>query len=111
MVEVRTEHTADLAPATLAAARALLDRAFEGEFSDHDGEHALGGVHAIVWEDRELIGHGSVVQRRLLYGERALRVGYIEGVGVRADRRRRGVGAAVMERCSPSSAAPTTWER
>jgi aminoglycoside 2'-N-acetyltransferase I len=38
-----------------------------------------------------------VVQRRLLHGGRALRSGYVEGVGVRADRRRRGYGAALME--------------
>ncbi len=65
--------------------------------SDHDWEHSLGGVHALVWEGDEVVGHGSVVQRRLLHGGRALRVGYVEGVGVRADRRRRGHGAALME--------------
>jgi aminoglycoside 2'-N-acetyltransferase I len=96
MVEVRTAHTADLTPATLAAARALLDEVFEGDISEHDWEHALGGVHALAWEGGELIGHASVIQRRLLHGGRALRTGYIEGVGVRADRQRRGYGAALM---------------
>jgi aminoglycoside 2'-N-acetyltransferase I len=38
-----------------------------------------------------------VVQRRLLHRDRVLRTGYIEGVAVRADRRGRGYGAAVME--------------
>jgi aminoglycoside 2'-N-acetyltransferase I len=37
-----------------------------------------------------------VVQRRLLHGGRALRAGYVEGVGVRADRRGRGHGAGLM---------------
>jgi len=97
MVEVRTAHTADVDRGTLGAARALLDAVFEGDMSDHDWEHALGGVHALAWEGGELVGHASVVQRRLLHGGRALRTGYIEGVGVRADRRRRGVGAALME--------------
>jgi aminoglycoside 2'-N-acetyltransferase I len=97
MIEVRTGHTADLAPPTLAAARALLDRVFEGAMSDHDWEHALGGVHALMWEGGELIGHGSVVQRRLLHGGRALRAGYVEGVAVRADRRRRGHAEALMK--------------
>jgi aminoglycoside 2'-N-acetyltransferase I len=96
MREVRTAHTADLPRATLDAARALLDEVFGGELTDDDWEHALGGVHALVWEDGELIGHGAVVQRRLLHGGRALRTGYVEGVGVRADRRRRGHGAALM---------------
>jgi aminoglycoside 2'-N-acetyltransferase I len=96
MVEVRTAHTADLSPATLASARALLDGAFE-DMSDHDWEHALGGVHALAWEGGELIGHASVIQRRLLHGGRALRAGYVEGVAVRADRRRQGHGAALMK--------------
>jgi aminoglycoside 2'-N-acetyltransferase I len=97
MGEVRTAHTADLDTATLAAARALLDTVFEGDFSDHDWEHSLGGMHALAWEEGELVGHASVVQRRLLHGGRALRAGYVEGVGVRADRRRRGYGGALME--------------
>jgi len=65
--------------------------------TDHDWEHALGGMHAIGWEAEQLVGHASVVQRRLLHGERALRTGYVEGVAVRADRRRRGYGAALMD--------------
>jgi aminoglycoside 2'-N-acetyltransferase I len=97
MPEVHTAHTAELAPATLAAARGLLDRVFEDDMSDHDWDHALGGVHALVWDGGELIGHASVVQRRLLHGGRALRAGYVEGVAVRADQRRRGHGAALMD--------------
>jgi hypothetical protein len=54
-------------------------------------------VHALVWEGADLIGHASVIQRRLLDGGRALRTGYVEGVGVRADRRGRGHGAAMMD--------------
>jgi aminoglycoside 2'-N-acetyltransferase I len=98
MSEIGTAHTADLDEATLAAARALLDEAFQGAFSDADWEHALGGVHALAWDGGELIGHASVVQRRLLHGGRALRAGYVEAVGVRPDRRRGGVGAAMLER-------------
>jgi aminoglycoside 2'-N-acetyltransferase I len=97
MADVRTAHTADLDAATLATTRSLLDDVFEGEMSEDDWEHALGGIHALAWDGDELIGHASVVQRRLLHGERALRTGYVEGVGVRADRRRRGVGGALMD--------------
>jgi aminoglycoside 2'-N-acetyltransferase I len=100
-VEVRTAHTADLPAATLDAARELLDAVFAGELTAEDWEHALGGVHALAWEDGELVGHASVVQRRLLHGGRALRTGYVEGVGVRADRRRRGHGAALMQALEP----------
>jgi aminoglycoside 2'-N-acetyltransferase I len=56
----------------------------------------LGGTHALVVEDGELVGHASVVQRRMLHDGQALRTGYIEGVAVRTDRRRRGHGAAMM---------------
>jgi aminoglycoside 2'-N-acetyltransferase I len=94
---VRTAHTADLDAATLMAARALLDEVFGDDMTDHDWEHTLGGVHALVWEGDELIGHASVVQRRLLHRGRALRTGYVEGVAVRANRRRRGHGEALME--------------
>ena len=96
MIEQRTAHTADLDDDTRAAVRALMDASFNG-FSDDAFENALGGMHALVFEDRELIGHASVVQRRLLHGGRALRTGYIEGVAVRSDRRRRGHGDAMME--------------
>ena len=96
MAEVHTAHTAELDAATLSAARALLYDVFD-DMTEHDWEHALGGVHALVWEGAELVGHASVIQRRLLHGGRALRAGYVEGVGVRADRRGRGYGAAMMD--------------
>ena len=96
MAEVQVAHTAWLGPQELRAMRVLLDEAFNGDVTDDDYEHALGGMHALVWEGAELIGHGSVVMRRLLHGGRALRTGYVEGVAVRSDRRRLGHGAAVM---------------
>jgi aminoglycoside 2'-N-acetyltransferase I len=96
MTRTRTAHTSDLDGATLTAARALLDSVFD-DMTDDDWDHALGGVHALVWEGDALIGHASLIQRRLLHQGRALRTGYVEGVGVRADRRRRGHGAAMMD--------------
>lgn len=95
---VQVAHTADLDAGTLRAMRALLDGVFGDCMSDHDWDHALGGVHAFVSEDGALIGHASVVQRRFLYRDRALRTGYVESVAVRADRRRRGYGTALMDR-------------
>ena len=97
MPDLRTAHTADLSVATLEAAHAFLRCAFDGDFSDHDWDHTLGGVHALLSEGPDLIGHGSVVQRRLLHEGRALRGGYVEGVAVRADRRRRGHADTLME--------------
>jgi aminoglycoside 2'-N-acetyltransferase I len=97
VTELRIARTFALDAATLEAARALLVDAFAGTFTADDWEHALGGVHALVWDGTDLIGHASVVQRRLLHRGQALRAGYVEGVGVRADRRRQGHGAALME--------------
>ena len=96
MSELRTAHTADLDPAVLAAARALLYDVFD-DLEETDWEHALGGVHALIWEGDALIGHASVVMRRMLHDGRALRCGYVEAVAVRADHQRRGHGGVLME--------------
>jgi aminoglycoside 2'-N-acetyltransferase I len=93
---LRTAHTADLDPAQLRAARELLDAAFEGDYDDQDWEHGLGGMHVLVSDERGLAAHGSVIQRRVRYRKRWLRVGYVEAVGVRADVRRQGLGGRVM---------------
>jgi aminoglycoside 2'-N-acetyltransferase I len=92
---LQVAHTSQIDTIVLAAARALLDEAF-GDFDDHDWEHCLGGVHALTWDDGVLVGHGAVVQRRLVHGGRALRTGYVEGVAVRADSRDRGHGRELM---------------
>ncbi|KUL26046.1 GNAT family N-acetyltransferase [Streptomyces regalis] len=93
----RTAHTADLTPTELRAIRALLDDAFDGDFSDEDFEHGLGGMHALVHDEAgRLVAHGSVIMRRVRHRERWLRVGYVEAVGVRSDARRTGLGGRVM---------------
>ncbi|MEB3962079.1 aminoglycoside 2'-N-acetyltransferase [Streptomyces kunmingensis] len=97
MTTLRTAQTADLTVAELAAARALLDDAFDGDFSDADWAHGLGGVHALVHDDSgALLAHGSVAQRRAVHDGHTLRVGYVEAVAVRADVRRTGLGGRVM---------------
>src|SRR5260370_35851960 len=92
VAELRTAHTADLDPADLKAARALLDEVFNGGVTEADWEHALGGMHALVWDGPALIGHGSVEQRRILHQGRALRAGYVEAVAGRAGDQRQGHG-------------------
>jgi aminoglycoside 2'-N-acetyltransferase I len=94
---VTVAHTAQLGPAILASARALLDEAFGGEFDDADWQHALGGMHAVAFDGDRLVAHGSVVQRRMVHRGRALRVGYVEAVAVAGDHRRRGLASAVMD--------------
>ncbi|MBO0870604.1 MAG: GNAT family N-acetyltransferase [Micromonosporaceae bacterium] len=95
MTSVHLAHTADLEPATRDAARALLYDVFS-DMTEDDWEHSLGGLHALLWEGTQLVGHAAVIQRRLMHAGRALRTGYIEGVAVRADRQRRGYGSALM---------------
>ena len=97
MIDVTTLHTSSLDATRLQAIRRLLDDAFL-VFDDDAWEHCLGGMHATIWEAGEVVAHASVVQRRLFHGGQALRTGYVEAVAVRADRRRRGYGRAVMER-------------
>ena len=93
---LQVAHTSQVDTLVLAAARALLDEAFGGDFTDFDWEHALGGIHALAWDEGELVGHGAVVQRRLVHGGRALRTGYVEGVAVRADRQGLKHGLEIM---------------
>jgi GNAT superfamily N-acetyltransferase len=96
MTELHIAHTADLGADQKTAIRSLVDAVFDGVSDDTFG-NALGGVHAMVLSGGELIGHGSVVQRRMLHVGRTLRTGYVEGVAVRADRRRQGHGVQLME--------------
>ncbi len=74
----------------------MLEDAFDGELTAQDWDNCLGGIHLLAWEGDELVGHASVIQRRLVHGGSALRAGYVEGVGVRADQRRKGVASALM---------------
>lgn len=93
----RLIHTSDLDYETRQRAHELLIDAFDGRFSEDDWEHALGGMHALVYYHGALIAHAAVVQRRLLYRGVPLRTGYIEGVAVRADWRGQGLGSALMD--------------
>jgi aminoglycoside 2'-N-acetyltransferase I len=95
--KLQIAHTADLDASALQAARGLLDLVFGDEMTDQDWEHALGGMHALAWSADTLIGHASVIQRRLIHGDRALRTGYVEGVAVHPAHRGQGLGATVME--------------
>ncbi len=96
----RLVHTADLDNETRDDARRMVIDAFAGgefEFTDADWEHALGGMHALIWHHGTLIAHAAVVQRRLLYRDSALRCGYLEGVAVREDWRGQGLATALMD--------------
>jgi aminoglycoside 2'-N-acetyltransferase I len=96
MADLRLACTWELDPDTLAAARDLVLRVFAPDIEPADWDHALGGVHVLIEEDGAVIGHAAVVLRRLVHAGRALRCGYVEGVAVDVDARRRGHGRALM---------------
>ena len=95
-MDVELLPTAALEPADLRAVRRLVDTAFAGDFGDDDWAHALGGLHALVRDDGQLVAHGAVVERLLLLDGRSMRTGYVEAVAVHPAHQRRGHAAAVM---------------
>ncbi|MGW4027732.1 GNAT family N-acetyltransferase [Streptomyces sp. NPDC004838] len=93
----RTAHTSQLTSVELAEIRAMLEVAFDGDFSEEDWDHGLGGVHALAYDSEGLAAHGSVIMRRVLHDGRSYRVGYVEALAVRPDRQRQGIGGRMME--------------
>lgn len=76
--------------------RSMLDDAFDGDFSDDDRDHALGGVHVLAEVDEAFVGHTAVVPRRVWLDGEERSCGHVEAVAVSASARRRGVGVAPM---------------
>ena len=95
----RLVHTADLESDARQRAYEMVNDAFAGELTDTDWDHALGGMHALIWHHGAIIAHGAVVQRRLLYRGAALRCGYVEAVAVREDWRGQGLAIAILDAC------------
>ncbi|MEJ7583956.1 MAG: GNAT family N-acetyltransferase [Acidimicrobiales bacterium] len=96
MSEVHVLRTEHMAPHLLAEIRALLLACFEGDFSNEDWEHALGGWHVVV-VDGAPVGHAAVIERMIEIGGRNLRAGYVEGVASAPARQGEGLGSTVME--------------
>jgi len=95
--DVRVVQTHALSDSDRKALRRLLDEAYEGEFSDEDWMHALGGWHAIVGDAASPVAHASVVERRMIVGARELRAGYVEAVATFPTGQRTGLGTIVMQ--------------
>lgn len=93
----RLVHTADLDSETRQRVWQMVTAAFAGDFTDNDWEHALGGMHALIWQHGAIVGHAAVVQRRLINRGHALRCGYLEAVAVREDCRGRGLAHALLD--------------
>lgn len=95
----RLLHTADLESEARQRAYEMVNDAFAGEFTDTDWDHALGGMHALIFYRGAIIAHGAVVQRRLVYRGAPLRCGYVEAVAVREDWRGQGLAIAILDAC------------
>jgi aminoglycoside 2'-N-acetyltransferase I len=87
-----------LTPSFLHDLRALLQTSFDGDFTDEDWDHTLGGVHVWVIGPDGLTSHASLVERTLVCSGQTLRVGYVEAVATVAKHRRNGFGTRVMTR-------------
>ena len=99
---VREVRTGELSAAEVTAIRRLLWAAFphdheDGGMTEDDWQHALGGTHFLLEDDGGIVGHASVVERRLFVGERPIRTGYVEAVAIEPARQRRGLGSRLME--------------
>jgi aminoglycoside 2'-N-acetyltransferase I len=95
MADVRVLDTATATP-LLTDVRQLVTEAFEGDFSDDDWKHTLGGLHVIASEGSALVAHAAVVPRTIWFGDDPFWAGYVEGVATRRDRQREGLGSRVM---------------
>lgn len=94
---LRTCTTNELTADELTTIRALMDAAFEGDFSDDDWAHSLGGVHALIADGGSVVAHACVVPRTIrVDGAGRLRAGYVEAVATTPDRQGSGLGSAVM---------------
>lgn len=95
----RLVHTADLDSETRHSARQMVADAYAGEIAESAWDHALGGMHALIWRRGAIIAHGAVVQRRLIHRGKTFRCGYIESIAVREDWRDQGLAIAILDAC------------
>jgi aminoglycoside 2'-N-acetyltransferase I len=99
-VRLRRVSTPDLTPAEIAAIRDVLVVAFgpdeDDRFTDHDWEHAVGGLHFVLDLGGEVVAHAAVVERDLHVDGRPLRTGYVEAVATAPDRQGIGLGSLLM---------------
>lgn len=97
---VRTLATNDLGKREVWAIRELLWAAFaddeDGQFTEDDWQHALGGRHFVLDRDGIILAHAAVVERELRVAGTSLHTGYVEAVAVVPTRQRGGLGTLVM---------------
>ena len=99
-MHLRRIATSELTATEVEAIRTVLWAAFGDDpvdaMTEHDWQHALGGIHVVAEADGRIVAHASVVPRELHIGGVPLRTGYVEAVGVEPGRQGSGIGTAVM---------------
>jgi aminoglycoside 2'-N-acetyltransferase I len=97
---IRRSSTAQLTDAETEQTRALLWAAFaddaDGQFSEDDWQHALGGMHFLGELDGAVVTHAAVVERTLFVAGLPIRSGYVEAVAVAPQQQGLGHGTALM---------------
>jgi aminoglycoside 2'-N-acetyltransferase I len=76
--------------------REWLAAAYAGDFAAEDWVHTLGGLRALIRDERGIVSHAALVPRIIVCDGRSLRAGYVEAVATRSDQRRRGHAQLVL---------------
>ena len=100
MFQITRRTDADLDHLAEVNLRALLDDAFEGDFSQEDWEHTNGGLRFLGYLGAELVAHGSVIKRNVRIDGEDQKIGYVEGLAVVPLYWRRGFGSKLMAEIS-----------
>lgn len=93
-----TSPTPGLSLAFLRELRLFLDAAFDGQFSDDDWVHGLGGTHVWVSGPEGIVSYAALVERTLECSGRRVRAAYVEAMATAAARRGEGHGTAVVRK-------------
>jgi aminoglycoside 2'-N-acetyltransferase I len=96
MAQFRVAVSAAVPPPLLQDFRAMLDIAFDGDFSDDDWAHALGGTHVWIEGPEGVVSHGALVERTLVCSDHVVRVGYVEAIATAPIHRRLGHASDVL---------------
>ena len=86
--ESRTQH---------AQIRALLDSAFEGDFSDGDWQNSCGGWRILGFQGGRIVAHAALIGRSMLIDGQWAEVGYVEAIAVDPERQGQGIGVRMMQ--------------
>lgn len=74
----------------------FLVEAFDGDFSEDDFDHCLGGRHFLIFREESLVGHAAVVSRQIALDGQCLEAGYVEGLAIGGNWRGRGLGYELL---------------